>query len=60
MQYIFSEDSGNQTLELEGELYKYIVRARRHKEGDKLHLRNLKDDTLYKYTIENISKKLLL
>jgi len=59
MQYIFSEDSGNQTLELEGELYKYIVRVRRYKEGDKLHFRNLKNDTLYKYTIENISKKTL-
>ena len=60
MQYIFNKDSKKQTLELDGELYKYIVKVRRYKEGNKLRLRNLKDDTLYIYTIENISKKSII
>lgn len=60
MQYIFNQDAKKQTLELEGELYKYIVKVRRYKEGDKIGLRNLEDDTLYIYNIENISKKSII
>jgi len=57
MQYIFSEDAGNKSLVFTQELYKYISKVRRYKVGENIFLRNLKDDMLYTYEIENISKK---
>jgi len=57
MQYIFNEDAGLKNLTLDGELYKYIVKVRRYGVGENLPVRNLKDDTLYLYKIENITKK---
>ncbi len=57
MQYIYSKDCKKEFLKLDGELYKYIAKVRRHKVGDELKLRNLKDDILYTYKIVDINKK---
>jgi len=59
MQYIFSEDAGEPQLNLSNELYKYIVKVRRFKVDDELKFRNLKDDNLYRYKIQDISKRSL-
>jgi len=57
MQYIFNKDAGQDTLTLSGDLYKYIVKVRRFKEGVELSLRNLHDDYLYTYVIKNITRR---
>jgi len=57
MQYIFSESASQNSLVLTNELYKYIVKVRRFKEGEKVAFRNLKDDYIYYYKIEKITKK---
>jgi 16S rRNA (uracil1498-N3)-methyltransferase len=57
MQYIFNEDASQNSLVLTQELYKYLVKVRRFKEGEKVAFRNLKDDYIYYYKIEKITKK---
>jgi len=57
MQYIYNKNASQNTLVLDSELYKYIVKVRRYKTNDFLYFRNLEDDYLYTYKIENITKK---
>lgn len=57
MQYLFYEDSGAKNIKLIGDNHHYIFKVRRHKEGDILGLRNLKNDILYIYKINSIDKK---
>lgn len=57
MQYIYNPQSSLQKLTLKDELYKYIVKVRRFGLGDKVKFRNLEDDFLYIYEIEEINKK---
>jgi 16S rRNA (uracil1498-N3)-methyltransferase len=57
MKYLYRADSKNLHIKLEGEDFKYIAKARRHKIGDIIWTRNLKDRYIYKYRIENITKK---
>ena len=44
-------------MELEGEAYRYLFRVRRARTGGVLSLRNLEDDRIYTYRIENISRR---
>ena len=44
-------------LNLTGEQHKYLFKVRRVKKNEKINIRNLKDDYLYVYEIENINKK---
>ena len=62
MIYIFHEDAGAQKLILKGELYKYLIKVRRHKLGDLLRFRSSVDiKTLHTYKlIELEPKKALL
>ena len=57
MQYLYDEGAGKATLELSGDSHRYLFRVRRHRAGESLHLRNLKDQILYRYRIETIDKK---
>jgi len=57
MQYIYNSNCGENSLTLERELYKYIIKVRRFSLNDEVKFRNLKDDYLYTYKINNISKK---
>ena len=55
MIFLFNEDAGNQTLHLRGEDFKYLIKVRRHKEGDLIAFRNPKSPAiLYSYTISHI------
>ena len=40
MIYIFEESAGEATLKLKGELHKYLIKVRRHSEGDTIAFRN--------------------
>ncbi len=57
MKFLYNKDAGLEYLNIESEAYKYLFRVRRFKQGDIIELRNLQDDILYSYKIDNVSKK---
>jgi 16S rRNA (uracil1498-N3)-methyltransferase len=57
MQFVYHEEAGKSVLSIEDELYKYLVKVRRHNTNETVYFRNLTDHFLYAYTIESISKK---
>jgi len=59
MQYLYRADGGALSLKLEKEDFKYIIKARRHRVGDRVPIRNLKDNNIYIYKIEDITKKIV-
>ncbi len=57
MRFLYDENAGIASLEIEGESYRHIFRARRTKKETLIYLRNLKDDKIYKYHIETVGRK---
>jgi len=57
MQFSYSIDAGAKNIELDKDLYKYLIKARRHKIGQIIPFRNLKDDFIYFYEIILIDRK---
>ncbi len=57
MQYLYRADGGETNLILKDDNFKYLIKARRHKIGDVIPIRNLKDKNIYFYKIENIRRK---
>lgn len=58
MIFVFDDEASKQTLYIRGELYKYLIKVRRHKEGDEIALRKRENtDVLYNYTISNIDAR---
>lgn len=57
MQFTYDENCGSSSLIINDEVYKYLIKARRHKIGDEIHFRNLKDDFIYLYKLVDISKR---
>ena len=57
MQFVYHEQSGESVLHIEDELYKYLIKVRRHTLQESIFFRNLKENNLYEYKIESISKK---
>ncbi|NPA60792.1 MAG: 16S rRNA (uracil(1498)-N(3))-methyltransferase [Epsilonproteobacteria bacterium] len=57
MQYLYRGDGGALNLKLEGDDFRYIVKARRHRVEESIAIRNLEDDNIYFYKIENITKR---
>ncbi len=57
MQYLFESEAGMETLGIKDESYRYLFKVRRHKIGETVTLRNLKDNFVYFYKITNVSKK---
>ncbi len=56
--YIFDDEAGRDTLHVRGDLYKYLIKVRRHKEGDELDFRARQNiETLYRYKIESIEPR---
>jgi 16S rRNA (uracil1498-N3)-methyltransferase len=49
--------TGEANLSLQGDEHRYIFKVRRHREGEMIALRNLKDERLYHYKILSLSKK---
>jgi len=59
VQYLYHKDAGIPSITLEGDDHRYLFKVRRHKEGDSIALRHLRDDSLYHYTIISIDKRSL-
>ena len=57
MLYLFNLKAGESQLTLTGDDHRYIFKVRRHKVDDTLHLRNLEDGLLHRYTITYIDKR---
>ncbi len=57
MQFIYHLHSGQEHLFVEGEVYNYTFKVRRHKRGEEIAFRNLQDGFLYFYKIEEISRR---
>ncbi|MEA3419078.1 MAG: 16S rRNA (uracil(1498)-N(3))-methyltransferase [Campylobacterota bacterium] len=57
MQYLYHKEAGTPQLELTGDEHRYLFKVRRHRAGETLYLRNLRDKTLYRYQIEEIDRK---
>jgi len=56
MQFIYFPSPSAQ-ITLSGDSHKYLFKVRRAKKDDVVKVRNLKDDYLYIYEIQNITKK---
>lgn len=59
MLYLHHHLAGEPSIHLEGDMHRYIFKVRRHKIGDILFLRTLKDNFLHHYEIDSINKKSL-
>ncbi len=60
MIYILDDEAGKDTLHVKGDLYKYLVKVRRHSEGDELSFRTRKDiKTLYRYKVKSVEPRSL-
>ena len=57
MQFLYHPDSGSSKIEIEGEPYRYIFKVRRHREGERIALRNLQDQFIYFYKIESVTRR---
>jgi 16S rRNA (uracil1498-N3)-methyltransferase len=57
MQYIYNINASEHHIQLKEDDYRYIIKVRRHKIDDIIALRNLKDDILYSYKIESITRR---
>ncbi len=57
MQYLFHSQASAPSLELRGDEHRYIFKVRRHREGEEIALRNLKDNKIYLYTVSSLNKK---
>lgn len=58
MIYIYDANAGEQNLTLKGERYKYLIKVRRHKEGERIAFRNLKDvKTLHLYELKDVGAR---
>jgi len=56
--YIFNDEAGSNTLHIKGDLYRYLVKVRRHSEGDELNFRSRDSlKTLYRYKIISIQAR---
>ena len=57
VQYLQHNEAGASSLRLSGDAHRYIFKVRRHKEGELITLRNLKDRNIYFYRILSLDKK---
>lgn len=58
MIYIFSEDAGSELLTLKGELFKYLIKVRRHQISDEIFFRNQENiKILHKYKVIDLEPK---
>ncbi len=57
MQFVYDKNASQERLSVRDENYRYLFRARRLRVGDIVTFRNLVDDILYSYKIEEVGKK---
>ncbi len=60
MIYFFDENAGVESLKIRGEMYKYLVKVRRHIEGDMLSVRSKEQiETLHSYKVVQVAPRFL-
>lgn len=57
MQFIYHENSGENLLTVDGELYKYIFKVRRFDSEKNIFFRNLKDKNIYEYKVNSLDRR---
>ena len=58
MIYSFCDDAGKESLHVKGEIYKYLIKVRRHSVGDEICFRNKEDiKILHTYKISNLEPR---
>ena len=57
MQYTYHKDAGSDLIDIESDLHKYLFKVRRHDINDDLYFRNLNDQNLYCYKVQNIDRR---
>lgn len=60
MQYLYHSGAGAPQLPLSGDPHRYLFKVRRHRVGETVYFRNLDDQILYSYFIEQLDKKMAL
>ncbi|MDD5399642.1 MAG: 16S rRNA (uracil(1498)-N(3))-methyltransferase [Sulfurimonas sp.] len=56
--YILDDEAGAQTLQIRGDLHKYLIKVRRHKEGDELSFRARQNiEILHNYKLESVEAR---
>lgn len=55
MRFLYSENAKDEVVNLHKDEFKHL-KVRRQKQGSEIHLRNLEDQFLYKYKIEEIKR----
>ncbi len=58
MIFAFCDEASKQNLTIKDELFKYLIKARRHKIGDVIYLRNVQNsENIYIYELKNIEPR---
>lgn len=58
MIYILDDEAGEPALHIRGDLYKYLIKVRRHKEGDEINFRSTEEiKILHRYKIEAVEPR---
>lgn len=58
MIYIFDDEAGEPALHVKGEMHKYLIKVRRHKEGDEISFRSRENiEILHKYKIDVVEPR---
>lgn len=57
MIFFYHPSAGEKKISLEEEFFRYLILSRRQRVGEKISVRNLKDENLYEYEITEIKKK---
>ena len=59
--YTFDDEAGAESIHVKGELYKYLVKVRRHSQGDELCFRSRENiDFLHTYKVLHVEPRALL
>lgn len=59
MQFLYHPNAKDALIELDSKNTHYLLKVRRMRIGEAINVRNLKDDMLYTYSIQNLHKNLL-
>ena len=57
MQFVYHPQSGEDLLKVEKDIYNYLFKARRQKRGETVPFRNLIDQYIYYYHIDEVTKR---
>ena len=57
MQYLLHPEAGVPRITLKGDAYRYLIKVRRHRVGDRIALRTGEDHAIHFYTLERIDRR---